>query len=156
MRIEYIKSPSPKDALCHVLLKMAQMFWRFLHCIFAFSWQSPVGKVCALYLNKIEIPLPEDAWCQIWLNLVLWFLRRRFFNFVNVFYLLEGKDGTSYKLIWIPFTKGCFVPSLVEIVPLVLEKKMKMWKVYDNNDDSDDSDDDKLTWAFGGYPSSGR
>ena len=25
--------------------------------------------------------------------------------------------------------EGCFVPSLVEINPVVLEKKMKMWKV---------------------------
>ena len=29
------------------------------------------------------------------------------------------------------------MPSLVEIGPLVLEKKMKMWKVYDDNDDND-------------------
>ena len=27
------------------------------------------------------------------------------------------------------------MPSLVEIGPVVLEKKMKMWKVYDNDDD---------------------
>ena len=33
--------------------------------------------------------------------------------------------------------------SLVEIDPLVLKKKMKMWKVYDNaNDDNDDNNDD--------------
>ena len=54
------------------------------------------------------------------------------------------------------------MPSLVEIVPMVLENKMKMRKVYDNNDDDDNDDDDnddgqridkfwseKLTWAFG-------
>ena len=49
------------------------------------------------------------------------------------------------------------MPSLVEIVPMVLENKMKMRKVYDNNDD-DDKDDgqridkfwsEKHTWAFG-------
>ena len=36
------------------------------------------------------------------------------------------------------------MPSLVEIGPVVLEKKMKMLKVYDNNDDDDkdDKDDD--------------
>ena len=39
------------------------------------------------------------------------------------------------------------MPSLVEIGPLVPEKKMKMWKVYDNNDDEYWSE--KLTWAFG-------
>ena len=38
------------------------------------------------------------------------------------------------------------MPSLVEIGPVVLEKKMKMWKVYNDNDnndnDNDDNDDD--------------
>ena len=52
--------------------------------------------------------------------------------------------------------------SLVDIDQVALEKKMKMWKVYDNymyNDDSDAIDDNddgqrthfdnkKLTWAF--------
>ena len=41
--------------------------------------------------------------------------------------------GTSFVQIWIPFTKKCFVSSLVEIGPVVLEKKKKMWKVYDND-----------------------
>ena len=38
------------------------------------------------------------------------------------------------------------MPSLVEIGSVILEKKMKMWKVYDNddnnNDDNDNNDDD--------------
>ena len=39
--------------------------------------------------------------------------------------------------IWTLFTQGCLiVPSLVEIDPVVLEKKMKMWKVYDNANDN--------------------
>ena len=38
--------------------------------------------------------------------------------------------GPSFEQTWIPNTQGCFVPSLVEIGPVVLEKKMKMWKVY--------------------------
>ena len=44
--------------------------------------------------------------------------------------------------------------------PLVLEKKMKMWNVYDSNDNDNDDDNDnnhdngqilirKLNWAFG-------
>ena len=36
--------------------------------------------------------------------------------------------------IWTPFTLGWFVPSLVEIGPVVLEKKVKMWKVYRRTD----------------------
>ena len=45
------------------------------------------------------------------------------------------------------------MPSLVDIGPAVLEKKMKMWKVYDNNDDDNDGIhlffSEKLTKAFG-------
>ena len=37
------------------------------------------------------------------------------------------------------------MPSLVEIGPVVLDEKMKMWKVYDSanaNDDNDNDDND--------------
>ena len=34
------------------------------------------------------------------------------------------------------------MPSLVEIGLVVLEKKMKMWKVSDNDDDDNDDNDD--------------
>ena len=61
---------------------------------------------------------------------------------------------SSFEETWIPFTQGCFVPSLVEIGPVVLEKKMKMWKVYENDDGqrrrtTDKFWSEKLTWAFG-------
>ena len=49
--------------------------------------------------------------------------KKVFFYFVNVFSLFviisPWKTG-------IPFTQVCFVPSLVNIGPVVLEKKMKM------------------------------
>ena len=147
MRIEWffiwtnlIESPLPKDALCHVWLKLAQSFWIFkflkfvivfllfviispwkrgpfiwtnlnsLHqmmhgakfgwnctcgsgeedfsfssIIFAISLLFPLGKGQTLYFIKIESSSPKDALCQVWLKLDQWFLRRRFFNFVNVF-----------------------------------------------------------------------
>ena len=52
-----------------------------------------------------------------------------------------------------PFTQGCIVTSLVENGPVVLEKKMKMWKVYRQTDGrtdrrTDDRWSEKLTWAF--------
>ena len=34
------------------------------------------------------------------------------------------RAGPSFEQTWIPFTKGCFVPSLVEIGPVVLENKI--------------------------------
>ena len=71
-----------------------------------------------------------------------------FLNFVNVFLLfgnfpLWKRAGPSLEQMWIPFIHGWFVPSLVEIGPVVLEK-MKMWKVY-GNDNNDNNDDGKRT-----------
>ena len=40
----------------------------------------------------------------------------------------------------IPFTQRWFVPRLVENGPV--EKKMKMWKVYDIDNDNNDNNDD--------------
>ena len=38
-----------------------------------------------------------------------------------------------WKKAWIIVTKVYFVPSLVEIAPVVQVKKMKMWKAYYSN-----------------------
>ena len=57
--------------------------------------------------------------------------RRRFSNFVKLFslfwnYLPMVKGfGLLIEQIWIPTTQGWFVPSLVEIGPVVLEKIFK-------------------------------
>ena len=60
----------------------------------------------------------------------------------------EGR-GSSFEQTWTPSNQGCFVPSLVEIGSVVLEKKMKMWKVYGQTDrQTDDRRSEKLTWAF--------
>ena len=61
-------------------------------------------------------------------------------NLVNVFslfgnYLPLELGGALHLNKLESFTQGCFVPSLVDIGPVVLEKKMKIRKVYDNKDD---------------------
>ena len=65
--------------------------------------------------------------------------------FANVFSLfcnyLPLKKGGALDLNKFPFKQGCFVPNLVEIGPVVLKKKMEMWKVYDD----DDKDDEQRT-----------
>ena len=71
-------------------------------------------KVC-LHLNNHESPSPTDALCQVWLELDHGFRRRRFLKFVKVFSLFRN---------YLPFTQGCFVPSIIDIDPLVLEKKI--------------------------------
>ena len=76
------ESPSPKDALCQVWLKLAQWFWRrgLLNVVNVFSlfrYYLPLEKGKALYLNKLESRLPKDALCKVWLKLAQWFWRRR-------------------------------------------------------------------------------
>ena len=90
-----------------------------------------------LHLNKLEHQSPKDALCYVLLKLAQWFWRK-LFNFIYVFLLfcnylpLKKGQGPSFEQNRIPFTQEYFVLSLVEIGPVVLEKKMKMWKVYDN------------------------
>lgn len=47
----------------------------------------------------------------------------------------RNERGLSFEQNWIP----CFVPSLVKIGLVVLEKKTKKWKVYYNDDNDDDN-----------------
>ena len=85
-----------------------------------------------LHLNNLEYPTPKDALLQVWLKLVQWFLRRRFFNFCQcIFFLLYRKlsplekgQGPSFQQTWVTFIQGGFVSCLVEIGPVVLEKKI--------------------------------
>ena len=55
--------------------------------------------------------------------------------------LWERAGPFIWKQTWIPFNQWHIVRSFVEIGPVVLVKKMKMWKVYDNNE-NDDNDND--------------
>ena len=69
-----IKSYSPKDALCQVWLKLAQLFWRrrffkFVNLFSLFLNYLLLEKDGALHLNKLESPSPKDALCQIWFKL---------------------------------------------------------------------------------------
>jgi hypothetical protein len=64
LRLNKLGSPSPKDYLFQVWLKLAQWFWRrslnhptpFSH----FCDYLPFEEDLALYLNKIEFPSPKD------------------------------------------------------------------------------------------------
>ena len=105
-----------------------------------------------MYLRYfIVISLWKRVWPFIWTKFKPHYLRmlcvklgwigqngswERFLNFVIVFLLFRNYlpigigCGPSYVQISIPTTPGHLVPSLVEIGPVVLEKKIKMWKVY--------------------------
>ena len=47
------------------------------------------------------------------------------------------RAGPSSEQTWILFTQRCFMLCSVQIVPVVLDKKMKIWNVYDINDNDD-------------------
>ena len=77
-----LESLSPRDTLCQVWLKLAQLFWRrrFLKVVnlfLLFPNYLPFGKGVALHLNKLESPSPRDTLCQVLLKLAQWFWRRR-------------------------------------------------------------------------------
>ena len=103
---ELNESPSPKNALCQVWLKLPQWFWRrrclnFINVFSLFHIYLPWKYGEALNLNKLESTSPKDALCQVWLKFAQWFWRRRCFNFVNVFslfrnYLPLGKGGALH------------------------------------------------------------
>ena len=111
----------------------------------------------ALHLNKFNSPSPRNNLCQVWLKLAQWFLRN-FFNFVNVFSLFRNylplKKGGALHLnkIWIKLNPLHQMMLCVkfEICQVVLEKKIKKWKVYGQMDrrTTDDWRSEKLTWAF--------
>ena len=53
-------------------------FLNIFNIILLFRFYLPFENGLALHLNKLESPSPKDAWCQVWLKLAQWFLRRRF------------------------------------------------------------------------------
>ena len=72
-------------------------FLNFINVFYLFYNYLSLEKVRALHLNKLESPSPKDALCQVWLKLAQWLWRRRFFNFVSVFYLFYN---------YLPLEKG--------------------------------------------------
>ena len=78
----------------------------------------PLGKGRGSSLNKLEFSSLKDALCQVWLKLALWFLIRRFLNFVKVFTLFRN---------YLPLAKGGALhlsklefPSLIDVLCQVL------------------------------------
>ena len=98
-------------------------------------------KGVVLYVNIIESLYPRILCLKFGLNWpsgsekeYLWISPKYFHYFIISLLSSLGKGrGPSFEQTWISFTQGCFVPSLVEIGPVLLEK-MKMWKVYRRTD----------------------
>ena len=140
-----LESPSVKNALCQVWLKLDQWFRKRVLKVFnvflLFHNNLPFEKGVVHHLHKHESPSPKYAMCQVWLKFAQWFWRRwKCEKFTDGRTDWQTDDRWSEKLLWafssgelkthhfllhyflkpgIPFTHGCFVPSLVEIGPTV-------------------------------------
>ena len=95
------------------------------------------------HFNKLNSSLPKDAMCQVWLKLAQWFLRRRFFNFINVFllflnyFILEKGWALHLNKLEFPSPKDDLCQVWLKLAQRFWRLKMKKWKVYDDVNDND-------------------
>ena len=88
IHLNKLESHSPKNALCHVLLKLALWFWRirffkmFVNIFSLFCNYLPLKNDVTLHLNKLESPSSKIALRQ--LALCLW--RRRFLKISSMYF----------------------------------------------------------------------
>ena len=146
-----LESPPSKDALYNVWLNMAQRFWR---------------KFFKNILNNIKIAIISPwrrTWLFIWTNLNplhprmlyamfgwIWPSGSReedFKIFLIWFYIIAiifpwRRAWPCIWTNWIPYTQGCFVPSLVEIGSVVLKNKSKIGKRFQTDGRTDRQTDD--------------
>ena len=164
IHLNKFKFPSPKDALYKAWSKFTQWFWGTIFF-----------KITSMYFSYFNIFFP---WTRtgpfIWTNLnpllkgmlcakfgpiepLQWSRRRLFLYFrqsINPFSLLsplgKGKEP-SFEQTWIPFTQGCFVPSLVEIDRVIGRRRQKCeglqqrWRQKERRRTTDKF----LSWDFG-------
>ena len=79
LHLNKLVSPSPKDALCQIYLKLVQWFlinFFFVKVCLLYLNHLPMEKGWALHFIKLESPLPKDALFKVWLKLTQWFWRR--------------------------------------------------------------------------------
>ena len=96
---------------------------------FHFSLLSPLGKWCGPTFEQALI-LFTDAFCHVqwfWIICLMYFC---YFRIIPLWIKGMALRWTNLNF----FTNGCFVPSLVEIGPMVLKKNSKIWKVYRKTD----------------------
>ena len=86
----------------------------------------PLKKGGALYFHKLEPPSPKDALIEIGSKVVEKKIFKTCQCIFSISYLSPLENGCSplFKQTGTPFTYGSFVPSMVEIGFVVLEKKV--------------------------------
>ena len=95
-----------------------------------FRHSLPLEKGGALLMNKLESPLTKDSLCQVWVKSGPFVLKKTISKFRKCIFTVSllsppppGR-GPLLEQTWVPIIQGCFVPILVEIGLVVLEKKI--------------------------------
>ena len=111
---------------------MAQEFWerRSLNVINLLSFLSPLGERCGpFFFYKLKFPSPKAILCQFWKKLAQWLWRRQSLKVKELFSLFRYHlPSEAFVRTWIPITQECFLPTLIEIGPVVLNKNRKWQK----------------------------
>ena len=144
LHLQKLESPSPKDTLCKVWKNwlsgsgeknflISSMYFRYFIIISPWERAGPS-------FDQIWIPITQGCFVPSLVEIGPVVLKKKIFKVCQCIFAISllshlGKGwGPSFEQTWILITQGCFVPSLVEIGPVVLEKKRKMWKVYRQTD----------------------
>ena len=101
------------------------MEWKIL------EWDEKINKRPMGHIAHLRNPVQINQ--QIWVKLWLYHNVEQERKKNNSSYFLGC--GPLFEQTWTHFTQGCFVPGLVKLFPVALEKKTKMWKVYRRTDD---------------------
>ena len=106
----------------------------FFYFVIVSTWKR-AGSLPLTNLNPLNPTMNCAEFGWHWLNGSgeedIWISSMYFHYFVITLHLPLGKGrGPSFEQIWIPFTQGCSVPSLAEIGPVVLEKKIFKFRQF--------------------------
>ena len=118
---------------------LEKKIFKFSQCTFAISLLSPIRKGRGTSFEQIWITFTQGCFVSRFVEIGPVVLKKKMFKVcicilaISLLSPLEKEHDPSFEQIWIPITQGCFLPSLVEIGPVVLEK-MKMWKFYRRTD----------------------
>ena len=129
---------------------MENRFFNFVNVFSLFAFEKDV----TLHWNKFEFPSPKNALCQVWLNVAQWFSRRRFSNFLHIFFLIPNylplEKGRALHLNKFKFTypKDTLCQVWLKFTQCFLGRMSKMWKESRRTDRSRTGDPESSRWAF--------
>lgn len=115
--------------LAKICQRVLEKIFKLTALFLLFSWLSSLKDENDSSFNKFESPSLKRVLCQLRLIFAQGFWRRRCLNIKPNFHYFLFMYPLKAKLAFhlnTPFPRGCLMPSLVEIGPVDLQKKMKM------------------------------